>query len=103
MAYPPSSVRAAESRPDWIARKMVLLLVPAWIAACRNPNVVMVRRVPRDGPGYGAAVAVNRPLRGFAVWDQAAVVGSLGCALTRSGQDEREQPRALLAASISRR
>ena len=28
-----------------------------------------------------------------------AVVGSLGCALTRLGQDEREQPRALLAAS----
>ena len=27
----------------------------------------------------------------------AAAVGSLGCALTRLGQDEREQPRALLA------
>jgi hypothetical protein len=28
----------------------------------------------------------------------ATAVGSLGCALTRRGQDEREQPRALLAA-----
>ena len=33
----------------------------------------------------------------------AVVVGSLGCALTRLGQDEREQPRALLAASPSHR
>ena len=32
----------------------------------------------------------------------AAAVGSLGCALTRLGQDEREQPRALLAASTAR-
>jgi hypothetical protein len=79
---------------------MVLLLVPAWIAACRSPNVVMVRRVPRDGPGYGAAVAVNRPLRGSLPSITAAVVGSLGCALTRLGQDEREQPRALLAVSL---
>src|SRR5687767_14408239 len=31
----------------------------------------------------------------------AAVVGSLGCALTRRGQDEREQPRALLAVSTA--
>src|SRR5689334_8795523 len=99
MAYPPSSVRAAESRPDWIARKMVLLLVPAWSAACRSPNVVMVHRVPRDGPRYGAAVAVNRALRRSHHRISKAAVGSLGCALTRLGQDEREQPRALRAAS----
>src|SRR4051812_4008534 len=31
----------------------------------------------------------------------AAAVGSLGCALARLGQDEREQPRALLLGPVS--
>src|SRR3954451_8116708 len=32
---------------------------------------------------------------------EATAVGSLGCALTRLGQDEREQPRALAWPSLS--
>src|SRR3712207_4604042 len=58
---------------------------------------------PRISPGiapggYAAPGAVNRPLRDCRCSIRTAAVGSLDCALTRLGQDEREQPRALLAA-----
>src|SRR5215204_6000127 len=57
--YPPSSVRVADSRPDWIARRIVLFEVPASWAACRKLKVVMVRHVPRNGAGNGALDTVN--------------------------------------------
>src|SRR5829696_5562096 len=81
-----------------MARISVVLFTAAWCAASRSPNIAMLRSVHRHDAGNAAPVAVNWPLRDRRLRIAATAVGSLGCALTRLGQDEREQPRALLAA-----